>query len=90
MPSVPIFIKDEPITKNGTNTERGVAYTVCENYENPTIFVKKVFYQKANRKQRVNILKHELTHAWFCRKRISAGHDAGFREKFKHVGGFGN
>lgn len=90
MPSVPVFIKDEPILKGGTNVENGVAYNICENRNNPNIFVKKVFYEKANRKQLLNILKHELTHAWFCRQGIQAGHDARFREKFKQVGGFGN
>lgn len=90
MPPVPVFLKDEPIIKNGTNTERGVAYTVCENKDQPTVFVKKIFYQKANQKQLTNILKHELTHAWACRQRIAAGHDARFKQKFKQVGGFGN
>ena len=90
MPAVPAYIKDEPILKSGTNVEKGVAYTICEPKKNPTIFVKKIFYQKANRKQIVNILKHELTHAWFCRQGITAEHDARFRKKFKEVGGFGN
>lgn len=90
MPSVPIYIKDEPILKSGTNVEKGVAHTVCESKNNPIIYVKKIFYQKANRKQLVNILKHELTHAWFCRQGITADHDARFRKKFKEVGGFGN
>lgn len=90
MPSVKIYLKDEPIVKGGTNVENGVAYNVCENRNSPTIFVKKIFYRTANRKQLVNILKHELTHAWFCRQGIVAEHDARFREKFKQVGGFGN
>ena len=90
MPSVPVYLKDEPIAKGGTNVENGVAYNVCENRTNPTIFVKKSFYQTANRKQLVNILKHELTHAYFCRQGIQAGHDARFSQKFKQVGGFGN
>ncbi len=90
MPSVAVYLKDEPVLKGGTNVENGVAYNVCENKTNPMIFVKQAFYQKANSKQLVNILKHELTHAWFCRQGIQAGHDARFREKFKQVGGFGN
>ncbi len=90
MPSVRIKIKEEPILSSGTNTERGVAYTNCENHGFPTIFVKKIFYQKANRKQLTNILKHELTHAWLCRQQLMAGHDERFREKFTQVGGFGN
>jgi hypothetical protein len=90
MPPVPVFLKDEPIISAGTNTERGVAYTDCEARIVPSIFVKRVFYQNANRIQLVNILKHELTHAWLCRRQLMAGHDARFREKFKQVGGFGN
>lgn len=87
---VPVFLKDEIINKEGSSTERGVAYTACENKNQPTIFVKKVFFEKANRKQLVNILKHELTHAYFCRQGIQEGHDAKFRQKFTQVGGFGN
>lgn len=91
MPPVPVYLKDEPILKSGTNTERGAAYTQCSRQALPTIFVKKIFYQKTNRKQLVNLLKHELTHAWLCRQRaMSVGHDAAFREKFTQVGGFGN
>lgn len=91
MPAVPVYLKDEPILKSGTNTERGAAYTHCYSPERPTIFVKKVFYQKANRKQLVNLLKHEMTHAWLCRQGImSAGHDDAFRQKFKQIGGVGN
>ncbi|HVE55833.1 MAG TPA: SprT-like domain-containing protein [Pyrinomonadaceae bacterium] len=90
MPPVPVFLKDEIINKQGSNTERGVAYAACENKNQPTIFVKKVFFEKANRKQLVNILKHELTHAYFCRQGIQEGHDANFRKKFTEVGGFGN
>lgn len=90
MPSVPIYIKDEPILKLGTNTERGVAYTNCDGNVIPSIFVKKIFYQKTNQKQLINILKHELTHAWLCRQHLMSGHDARFREKFTQVGGFGN
>src|SRR6185369_6824096 len=56
MPPVPVYIKDEPILKSGTNTERGVAYTNCDGNELPSIFVKKIFYQKTNRKQLINIL----------------------------------
>ena len=89
MPSVPIFITNEAIQKGGTNIEGGVAYNVCES-KNPTIYMKRAFYQTANRKQLMNILKHELTHAYFCRQGVQAGHDARFREKFTQVGGFGN
>ncbi len=90
MPPVPVYLKDEVINKEGTNTERGVAYTTCENNNQPMIFVKKVFYEKANRKQLINILKHELTHAWQCRQQFTWGHDERFRKKFKQAGGFGN
>lgn len=91
MPTVPVYLKDEQISKSGTNTERGAAYTHCYSSELSAIYVKKIFYQKANRKQLVNLLKHELTHAWLCRQRqMSAGHDGAFREKFTQIGGFGN
>jgi hypothetical protein len=90
MPPVPVFMKDEIIDKKGSSTERGVAYTACENKNQPTIFVKKVFFEKANRKQLINILKHELTHAYFCRQGVQEGHDAKFRKKFTEAGGFGN
>ena len=90
MPPVSVYLKDEPVIKSGTNTERGVAYTQCEQHEKPTIFIKKSFYENANRKQLDNILKHELTHAWLCRQRLMTGHDEGFRRKFAEVGGFGN
>lgn len=90
MPAVPVFLTDETVIKSGTNTERGLAYTRCDNHEIPSIFVKKVFYQKNNQKQLVNALKHELTHAWLCRQRMMSGHDARFYKKFYEVGGFGN
>lgn len=91
MPRVPVYLKDEPILKSGTNVERGAAYTHCYPREFPIVFVKKTFYQKANRIQLVNALKHELTHAWLCRQgQMSIGHGALFREKFSEVGGFGN
>lgn len=90
MPPVPVYLRDEIINKKGTNTERGVAYTTCENRNLPVIFIKKLFYEKANRKQLVNILKHELTHAWQCRQGVTWGHDEAFRRKFAEVGGFGN
>jgi hypothetical protein len=90
MPPVKVFLNNEPIVKSGTNTERGVAYTDCAKNENPTIFVKKAFYLNANQKQVVNILKHELTHAFFCRQGQMWGHDEQFRRKFEAVGGFGN
>ncbi len=88
--SVPIYLKDEPIIRNGTNVERGVAYTSCEKDKKPIIYIKKVFYEKANQKQLTNILKHELTHAWQCKRGIMSGHDPEFRKKFTEVGGFGN
>lgn len=87
---VPVYLKDEIIKKDGTNTERGVAYTTCTEKTKPKIFVKKVFYQKANRKQLVNILKHELTHAWQCSQDLTWGHDEKFYKKFRSVGGIGN
>jgi hypothetical protein len=90
MASVPLFTKDEPILKTGTNTERGLAYTICENKNQPTVFIKKVFYEKANQKQLINILKHELTHAYFCRQGVQVDHDPRWRKKFESVGGFGN
>jgi hypothetical protein len=90
MPTVSFYLKDEPILKTGTNTERGLAYTICEPNNNPIIFIKKVFYQTANQKQLNNVVKHELVHAWFCRKGVQVGHDAQFRRKFESIGGFGN
>jgi len=90
MPPVSVYLKDEPIMKSGSSIESGVAYTDCAGHTRPTIFVKKDFYEKANRQQLVNILKHELTHAWLCRRQLMAGHDALFRQKFAAVGGFGN
>ena len=90
MPPVPVYLKDEPMLKAGTNTETGAAYTHCYGQELPNIFVKKIFYQKANRKQLVNLLKHEMTHAWLCRQRLMSGHDDNFQRKFKQIGGFGN
>ncbi len=90
MPSVRVFIKDEIINKEGSNTERGVAYTTCESPDQPIIFLKKAFFQNANQKQLTNILKHELTHVWLCLQNLmTVGHDEKFREKFKQVGGFG-
>lgn len=90
MPQVPVFIKDEPILRSGSETQKGVGYTLCESNNHPVIYLKKVFYQKANQKQLTNILKHELTHAYFCRQGIQAGHDERWRKKFREVGGFGN
>ncbi len=91
MPSVPVFTKDEPILKTGTVLERGLAYTACDVHDNkPTIFIKKAFYEKGNQKQIVNILKHELTHAYFCRQGFQVGHDERWRKKFESIGGFGN
>lgn len=90
MPSVSVLIKDEPILKSGANTERGVAYTNCDRHKYPTIFIKKIFYEKTNRIQLINILKHELTHSWLCRQQLMSGHDERFRQKFRQSGGFGN
>ncbi|MGC2235884.1 MAG: hypothetical protein WA584_06965 [Pyrinomonadaceae bacterium] len=90
MPPVPVYVNDEQIIKKGTNTEKGIAYTDCKDHRVPTIFVKKSFYTKTNRKQIVNMLKHELTHAWLCRQEIMWGHDERFYKKFRQVGGFGN
>lgn len=90
MPQVPVYIKDEPIIKTGSETQKGVGYTLCESNNQPVIYLKKVFYQKANEKQLTNILKHELTHAYFCRQGIQAAHDERWRKKFREVGGFGN
>lgn len=89
MPSVPVYLVDEPIQKGSEGKDGGVAYNVCVS-RNPTIYIKKAFYDKKNQKQIVNILKHELTHAYFCRQDIQAGHDERFRKKFTQVGGFGN
>ena len=91
MPSVPIYLKDAPILKSGTNTETGNAYTFCDGNETPMIFVKKIYYQKANRKRFANTLKHELTHAWLCRQHlISVGHGELFQRKFRAIGGWGS
>jgi hypothetical protein len=90
MPPVPVYLRDEPFLKAGTNTEKRAAYTHCYGHEVPAIYVKKIFYRQANRKQLVNLLKHELTHAWLCRQRRMSGHDAEFRRKFNEVGGVGN
>jgi hypothetical protein len=90
MPSVPVLIIDEPILKTGSETQKGVGYTICLTGDNPTIYLKKEFLNKANQKQLVNILKHELVHAYFCRQGVQAGHDERFRKKFKEVGGIGN
>lgn len=90
MSSVPIYLKEEPILKSGSNTERGVAYTNCPTNKNPAIIIKKQFYEHANQKQLTNIIKHELTHSWLCRQNLMFGHDEMFRKKFSEVGGFGN
>lgn len=90
MQAVPVFINDEPVLKKGSETQKGVAYTKCES-KNPSIIMKRIFYEKANEKQLTNILKHELTHAWLCRKGMMAtGHGKEFRDKFKQSGGIGN
>lgn len=90
MPPVPVYLTDEPVKKGGNNVEHGVAYTDCDKNKSPTMYMKKVFYEKTNQKQIVNILKHELTHAWQCRRGGMRGHDAEFRKKFTDAGGFGN
>lgn len=90
MPPVPVYVTDEVIQKAGTNTEKGMAYTHCYGQERPAIFFKKAYYRKTNRKQLINAMKHELTHAWLCRQRLMAGHDERFYKKFRQVGGFGN
>jgi len=87
---VPVYLIDEPILKGGTNVENGVAYTDCGKNKTPEIFIKKVFYDKGNQKQIINILKHELTHAWQCRRGGMRGHDTEFRKKFTEAAGFGN
>jgi hypothetical protein len=90
MPSVPVFTIDEPILKTGSETQKGVGYTVCLTGDKPIIYLKKEFLNKSNQKQLVNILKHELVHAWFCWQGVQVGHDERFRKKFKEVGGIGN
>jgi hypothetical protein len=90
MPSVPVLITDEPILKEGNNVETAIAYTTCAQRQFPEIFVKEAFYRRANEKQLINALKHELTHAWFCRQGIIADHGPEFRKKFESIGGFGN
>lgn len=87
---VTVYLKDEIINPKGSTIERGVAYTTCAQRNQPAIYLKKIFYTKANRRQLINILKHELTHSYFCRKGSQQGHDAQFRQKFTEVGGFGN
>ncbi len=91
MPVVPVYLSDELIEKEGSSVEKGVAYTTCESIQSPEIIMKKSFFQKANQKQLINILKHELTHAWLCRQNeMSVGHGELFQKKFRQVGGFGN
>ena len=90
MPSVLIYLTDEPIIKGGNNVEHGVAYTECGQNKTPTIYIKKIFYDQGNQKQITNILKHELTHAWQCKRGGMRGHDTEFRKKFTEAGGFGN
>jgi hypothetical protein len=89
MPPVTVYVAELPVMKSGTSIEKGVAYTNCDKNE-PLIYIKKDFYEKTNRQQLVNILKHELTHAWLCRQNLSSGHGELFRRKFTEVGGFGN
>ena len=90
MPPVTVYFAAEAIQKSGTSIETGVAYTQCQTPEKPVIYIKKEFYSRTNRRQLVNILKHELTHAWACRRNLMGGHDELFRRKFTAVGGFGN
>lgn len=86
--SVPVYLT-ESADGETDDLVRGVAYTRCVVRE-PTIVIKEEFYRRANETQLINILKHELTHAFFCRDGVKAGHDARFREKFASVGGVGN
>jgi len=90
MPKVAVFVVDEPIQPKNIAVEPGVAYTTCSPGKVPTVYVKKAFLTKAPNQQITNILKHELTHAWFCAQGIQTGHDARFRAKLKEIGGFGN
>ncbi len=90
MPKVEAYVVDEPIEKTGSEIEKGVAYTTCSPSKIPVLYIKKSFFGRANQQQLRNILKHELTHAWFCTQGVQTGHDARFRAKFKEVGGFGN
>lgn len=90
MTKVDAYVVDEPIEKTGSEVEKGVAYTTCSPSKIPVLYIKKSFYGRANQQQLTNILKHELTHAWFCTQGVQTGHDARFRAKFKEVGGFGN
>ncbi len=90
MPKVDAYVVDEPIERTGSEVEKGVAYTTCSPSKIPVLYIKKTFYGRANGQQLTNILKHELTHAWFCTQGVQTGHDARFRAKFKEVGGFGN
>ncbi|MDQ2747062.1 MAG: SprT-like domain-containing protein [Acidobacteriota bacterium] len=90
MPSVPVYLTDEPIVQTGTNVETSDAYTHCDAHEYPSIFVKRIHYQTTNQKRLTNTLKHELTHAWLCRQNLMAeGHGIDFRRKFKAIGGWG-
>ncbi len=89
MPPVPIYVKDEPILKSGTDTETANAYTHCDGNEAPLIFVKKTYYETAHQTRLTNTLKHEMTHAWLCRQRLmSSGHGELFRQKLKQIGGW--
>ena len=45
MPVVPIFLTDEPILKSGSETQKGVGYTICNTKDNPTIYLKKDFFR---------------------------------------------
>lgn len=85
MPQVPIYIVDEPVINDGDETERASAYTLCENKDQPTILVKRVFYEKNKQKHIVAILRHELVHAWFCQQGQRVGHDEPFKEKLKLI-----
>ena len=90
MEPIPFYTIDEPVIHEGSNAERGVAYTVCEGRERPTVYVKKTYFESANRRMLINTLKHEMTHAWLCREGLMSGHDSLFRRKFESVGGAGN
>lgn len=85
MQEVSTYIVDEPVINDGDETERASAYTLCENNNQPTILVKRVFYEKNKPKHVAAILRHELVHAWFCQQGIRAGHDEQFQKKLKSI-----
>lgn len=72
MPSVPVYIKDQPIDDNGNSLARSLAYYSSATLNSIKkrsktagyIVIKKSFLEKANEKELDNVLKHELIHAW--------------------------